>query len=297
MFIGVDIGGTKMRAGLVEDDGTLLSAKTAPSCMDQGGDVVFQKLSDLICGLEGYKKAKGIGIGVPGILDPKTSRITLGANVHALIDYPLKEKLEQQFDLPVFIENDANVAGLAESYAGAGKGYDSMCYMTISTGVGGVSIVHGKVLKGSHGYAGEMGNLITNPGAVSENVMNDGALENEISGTALSKKARYLFQNSKYDAAAFFEKVKEGDEKAQALLEHFVDQLSSAMSMISMIIDPAIFVFGGGVMKSGDLFLSSLEKAYQQKVYPGQKDTKITLASLEEPGLIGAAMICKSEGL
>jgi glucokinase len=297
MFIGVDIGGTKMRAGLVEDDGTLLCSKTANSCMDRDGDVVFEKLSDLIYNLEGLNEAKGIGIGVPGILDPKTSRISLGANVSALINYPLKEKLEKKFGLPVFIENDANVAGLAESYAGAGRGYDSMCYMTISTGVGGVSIVDGKVLKGSHGYAGEMGNLITNPGAVSENIMNDGALENEISGTALSKKARYLFQNPKVDAAAFFEKVKEGDEKAQALLEHFVDQLSSAMSMISMITDPAVFVFGGGVMQSSDLFLSDLEKAYQEKVYPGQKDTPIVLASLDEPGLIGAAMICKSEGL
>lgn len=196
-YIGIDLGGTNVRTLLVDENGKTYSEVKDNTERENGPDYVCAKiirqiesLDTSICG--GLQGVSGIGIGVPGPVDTVKGTMIMATNLPGFENYPICDKLADRFNLPTFIDNDANVAGLAEALLGAGKDYPTCYYVTISTGIGGAFIVDGKLVSGGRGHAGEIGNIIVKNNGYKFGGLNPGAAEGETSGTAITRKGKEL---------------------------------------------------------------------------------------------------------
>lgn len=296
-IIGIDLGGTNVRVAKVTDDGTVLQEIKSPSYGMEGPEKVVSNIIDLIKQIEDYKNCIGIGIGVPGPVDTVSKVMKLSSNLNGFTDYPMAKQLEDALGLPTFLDNDANCAGLAEALVGAGKGKPIVYYTTISTGIGGAMIVNGKLISGKSGYAGEVGNLIVDRYREPFNNLNPGASESEASGRALTRKGQAIFGDKIETAKEVFDLYVEGDPKAIELVENMTTDLAVMFSHIAHIVDPNVFVLGGGVMKTKELWLDKMVEKFKTYVHPGMRDVVFTEAELREPGIVGAAMLPISNGL
>lgn len=301
-FIGVDLGGTNVRSLLVDEKGNILAEVKDVTESEKGPDFVTEKIINQIKSIDytsigGFEKVEGIGIGVPGPVDTENKWMVMATNLVGFARYPICAKIEEAFNKPTFIDNDANVAGLAEALVGAGRLKKSVFYITISTGIGGAFIYDGKLISGNRGHAGEIGNIIVKSNGEKINHLNPGAVENEASGTAIVRKARKVFGEDQIKHAGnLFELAANGNEDAKAIREDFIDCVSSMMADIAHVVDPHCFVIGGGVMKSKEYFLEDLEKAFNSKIHEGMRGyTPIYSVELDDCGAIGAAMLPMSQ--
>ena len=297
-YIGIDLGGTNVRAGIVTEDGTVLQQIKSPSLAQEGPAAVMANIKQMVHQLEDWEKCSGIGVGVPGPCDQKTGSMTMSTNLPGFTRYPIAEELSEEFGIPAFIENDADVAGLAEAVVGAGKGLPVVMYVTISTGIGGCLIVNGKCVSGKHGYGGEIANMVVGTSRHKYNHLAPGAVENEASGTAVSRKGReYLKELNVQHAGEVFALAAEGNERAQEIVEEAVSDLAQMFASIAAVADPDMFIIGGGMTKSADVFMEPLLAHYRRITHEALHDTPFVIADLEEPGLVGAAMLPRSHGL
>lgn len=296
-YIGVDLGGTNVRAAIVDENGNILEMKKTATEINQGTAHVMNKIINLIKSLDGYEKVSGIGLGVPGPVDTKERVMVLASNLPGFEKYPIAKEIEEALNIPTYIDNDANVAGLGEAYQGAGRGCDSVYYVTISTGIGGALIVDGKVISGKHGHAGEIANLVIDRNRPKVNHLNAGAVECEASGTAITRKGKEIFGDYIEHAGHVFDLARQNDEKALQIVEDMAYDIAMAFSFIAHVADPEVFVIGGGVMtKAKDVFFDKLEKYFRTLIHKGMQPVRLVEAELEEPGIIGAAMLPKSRG-
>ena len=296
-YIGVDLGGTNVRAAIVDEKGNILEMKKTATEINLGTAHVMTKIKDLIRSLDGYEKTSGIGLGVPGPVDTVNKVMVLASNLPGFEGYPIAKEIEEEFNVPTYIDNDANVAGLGEAYQGAGKGANPVYYVTISTGIGGAMIVDGKVVSGKHGHAGEVGNLIIDRNREKVNHLNAGAVECEASGTAVARKGQALFGDSIEHAGHVFDLARNNDPKALEIVDNMAFDLATMFSFVGHIVDPELIVIGGGVMtKAKDVFFDKMEKNYRNMIHPGMQPVKFVEAELEEPGIIGAAMLPMADG-
>lgn len=296
-YIGIDLGGTQVRVALISEDGKIISDARSESYSQEGPEVVLDNIVKLIKTLDNYEDAIAVGMGIPGPVDTVKGVITLATNLKDFKDFPVVDYLEKALDKRVFLDNDANVAGLAEAVVGAGKGLPIVYYLTHSTGIGGALVVDHKVVSGKSGYAGEVANIVVVDSDEKINHLALGAVENEASGTALARRGKILVDENIEDAKDFFELVKAGNKKALELRDDMAYKFARMMASIAHVADPHCFVIGGGVSKASDLYLDKVKDYYDDLVHPGMRDVKIFLAELSEPGIIGAAMLPKSYGL
>lgn len=290
-YIGVDLGGTNIRAAIVQEDGSILEMKKTQSCPERGAEAVMETMITLIESLEGYEECEGIGMGIPGPIDTINGKIIVSTNLPKLIGFPIAQYIEEHFHKPAFMDNDVKVAALGEAVLGAGKGYPIVYYVTISTGVGGALVIDKKVISGQNGHAGEIGNICIDRNREKYNILNVGAAENEASGTALTRKGRELFGDKIHNAGDVFDLARSGDEKALKLVDEMAYDLAMMFCAIGHIIDPHIFVVGGGVMKGKDVFFEKMETYYRSMIHEGMQPVIFREAELEEPGILGAAML------
>ncbi len=301
-YIGIDLGGTNVRTLLVDENGKSYSEVKAETEREKGPDAVCQKIIDQIDSLDysicgGIDNVEGIGIGVPGPVDTANGVMIMATNLPGFENYPICKKLEDKFGKPTFIDNDANVAGLAEALLGAGKPYDSTYYITVSTGIGGAFISGGMLISGGRGHAGEIGNIIVKNNGAKVNALNAGAAEVETSGTAIVRKGKEILGDDVVrHAGDVFELAANGNEKAIALVDESIDQLSTLLANIAHTVDPHCFVIGGGVMKSKEYFYDRLVAAFNSKIHVGmQGHIPLLETQLEDCGAIGAAMLPMSK--
>ena len=301
-YIGIDLGGTNVRTLLVDENGQKYAEVKDATEASKGPDYVFEKICGQIDTLDlsacgGLSGVEGIGIGVPGPVDTIAKAMVMATNLPGFENYPICHKLQDKYNIPSFIDNDANVAGLAEAVLGAGKGYPIVYYTTVSTGIGGALIVNGKLVSGGRGHAGEIGNIIVNTNGEKVNHLNKGAVENEASGTFVTKKGQAKLGADKVrHAGDVFELAAQGNEEAQAIVDEFIDYLSTMFANIAHVVDPYVFVLGGGVMKAKEHFWDRLVEAFNSKVHVGmQGHIKFTTAEIEDCGAIGAAMLPMSQ--
>ena len=221
----------------------------------------------------------------------------MATNLPGFENYPICEKLSERFNLPVFIDNDANVAGLAEAILGAGKGKPSCYYVTISTGIGGAFIVNGQLVSGGRGHAGEIGNIIVKNNGYKFGGLNPGAVEGEASGTAITRKGKELLGEDKVSHAGdVFRLADEGDVTAQGIVDECVSELATMFANIAHTVDPHCFVIGGGVMKSKRYFLNRLVEQFNAKIHVGMRGyIPLLETEIEDCGAIGAAMLPMSK--
>lgn len=204
---------------------------------------------------------------------------------------PIADKIKNHFHMPTFLDNDGNCAGLGEAVLGAGKGYPIVYYVTISTGIGGALIVNNKVISGKNGHAGEIANIIIDRNREKVNYLNQGCVENEASGTAITRKGKAIFGDQIQHAGDVFDLCRNDNAQALKLIDEVAYDLAVMFSTIAHVVDPHVFIVGGGVMKGKDVFFSKMESYYRTMIHAGMQSVEFKAAQLEEPGIVGAAML------
>lgn len=295
-YIGVDLGGTQVRAAIISEDGKILQMVSNSSKAQEDAPTIVANLIQTIHELDIDNDVVGIGLGVPGPVDTENGKMVMATNIPALSNYHLVQVIEDEFHLPTYMDNDANVAGLAEAIIGVGKDKPVVYYVTHSTGIGGALIVNGQVVSGRNGHAGEIGNIVIDRNRTPMPQLNTGAIENEASGPAITRRAKEAISNDIQDAKEVFDLARNNDPKAIKLVDEIAYDMAMLFSVIAHVCDPTMFIVGGGVTKSKDVYFEQVKQYYKTLVHTNMQDTEFAFASLDEPGLIGAAMLPKSKG-
>lgn len=312
-YVGIDLGGTGIKAGLVDENGKIIEKATCPTLVERGAKPVVTDMAKL--SLEVIKKAgktlddvKAIGIGLPGIQDPRTGIIPFCTNLY-WHDVPVVEWMREIVDKPVYIDNDATVAGLAESVAGVSAGVKNSVFLTLGTGVGGGIVINGKVYSGAHGVGSELGHMITVIDGEECTCGNRGCWERYASATAMIRMGREAARKHPESALAIgvngdFEKItarvvtdaaKNGDPVALEVFDRYVYHLCVGIVNIINFLDPEVIVLGGGVSNAGAFLLDKVRAKLPSMVfYKTMPYARIELAVLgNDAGIIGAAMLGK----
>lgn len=310
MFIGVDLGGTNIAIGLVDEEFRLVYEKSMPTRSERSPEEVIGDIIAVIKEVmdKSYKEVKAIGIGIPGIAEPSTGNVILCVNLR-WANIPLKSILEHELNIPVFIDNDATVAAVAEYKAGAMKNVTSGVMLTIGTGIGGGIISEGKVIRGFNGIASEVGHMIVGENFYNCNCGRNGCLETFASSTALINYAKKLIQQGnktiiidmvkgdleQINGKIIFESAKLGDFVANEAVDRLVRYLAIGINNIAAVIDPEIFVIGGGIASAGQFLLEKVKIAAQEYKYiKAMPIGDIVLAEFNnDAGIIGAAALCE----
>lgn len=292
-FIGIDLGGTNVRVAIVREDGEVLHDVKELSEVHLGKDALVAKMVRMVKSLPNWNTCSGVGLAVPGPVDTVKRVMTIATNVPGFEGFEFAKIMEAELNMPVYLDNDVNAAALGEAVFGAGKDDRMVYYVTISTGIGGAAVINKKVLSGRYGYAGEVGNIIIDRNRNKYNALNPGAVENEASGLAICRRASEIYGRTFTNAKEVFDLAKANDEKALKLVNDVAYDIAVMLSSVAHVIDPHVFIFGGGVMQSKDVFFPLVHKYFQSMVHEKMRDVKFVTASLKEPGIVGAAMLIK----
>lgn len=304
LTIAVDIGGTHIRVAAYEPNSNtpIIHHRTKSLAQTPG---VYDRLAKAIKHIWQDGQVESIGIASPGPLDPHTGVILDTPNIPEWTNFPLVAKLAEQFDVPVYLDNDANMAGLAEWRYGAGKGHHDLIYLTISTGIGGGVISSDRLLQGFHGMGAELGHMLIDPNGPVCGCGQRGHIESFSSGPSI---VRYF--NEQLDAgqksslqsdpnmgtAQLAEAALTGDTLAISAFSRAGHYLGIAVANFLAIFDPSILVFGGGVSQVGDLLFKPFEESLRQHVFHPHylDDLVITKAALgDDAGLLGALALAR----
>jgi glucokinase len=311
VVIGVDLGGTKIATAAADFDGSLLSKVIKPTCPERGEDAVIETIVDSVkeaASSAGASKGdiKSIGIGSPGPIDPKAGTVIFAPNL-MWHNVPIVHMLEGILDLPVCLENDANVAGLGEYRFGAGKGSKNMIYITVSTGVGGGLILDGEIYAGSFGMAGEVGHTtIVNDGPLC-GCGNQGCLEALAAGPAIARKAQACILHGEetimtemvagrveeITSKTVGEAALAGDLLAKEIVDKTGEYLGIGVANLINVINPDTVVIGGGVSNMGELLFAPVRRTVEKRAIKAAfEKVKIVKAGLgTDAGLVGAVCL------
>lgn len=302
---GVDLGGTTVKLGYFDMDGNVLDKWEIPTRKEDSGSLILPDIAKTILDKMAEKgltkeEVAGVGIGVPGPVNDE-GVIFMAANLGWGI-MNINEELSALTGLPVKAGNDANVAALGEMWKGGGQGHKNLVAVTLGTGVGGGIIVNGQLLAGATGAGGEIGHIHVEDAETEVcGCGNKGCLEQYASATGVVRLANRALKASDRDsvlrtgevsAKTVFDAVKAGDALAIEIAERFGEYLGKGLAAIAGVVNPEIFVIGGGVSKAGPVLLDYIKKYYTPYVFHGSRDALFALATLgNDAGIYGAARL------
>jgi len=272
-ILGIDLGGTNVRVGLVEND-KLVSVQSKP--INSAGSEA-EVLKDIYNLIEKFsdKEIAGIGVGVPSVLDPVKGIVYDVQNIPSWKEVPLKDLLQQKFNLPVYINNDANCFAAGEKFFGKGKNYNNIVGLIMGTGLGAGLIINGKLYSGTNCGAGEFGMI----------PYKDSILEDYCCGQFFTKKYSV-------SGEALSKEAEDGKEDALAIFSEFGSHLGEAIKLILYSVDPEIIILGGSVSKAFKFFEKSMWKSIEGFAYTKTKENiKIVVSEIENIAIIGAAAL------
>ena len=286
--IGVDVGGTKILAGVVGTDGTIAAHReyrTPLESEDSLLDGLESAVRDLL-----DESVVAVGFGIPSRIDQRTGTAIGSVNI-PLVDVPFRDVMSERLGLPVAIDNDGNAAAIAEWLAGAGRGATDMIMLTLGTGVGGGLILGGKPYRGSIGAGGELGHVVIVHDGVRCSCGGYGHLESYVSGKAADEVARETFGPAA-DAHRLVRLANEQDPTAVELLTEIGRKLGSGLASLVNTFDPELIVVGGGFAAAGDLLLDPAREVMDREVLKPMRDgMRVVRAELgTAAGMIGAAL-------
>jgi glucokinase len=233
-----------------------------------------------------------VGVGVPGMHDRARTEVLFAANILGFTNVPIVDYLGERLACPVALENDANAAGLAEAILGAARYASSTMFITISTGIGGCIIADGQLWRGFHGIAGEIGHVTRVPDGPMAPSGVAGALEAVASGTAIERDATFVFRKPT-STAEVFRLAQDGDRKAEQIVHAAMRYLGMAIADVQKLLDPEVFVIGGGVASVGEYFYGNVQN-YAREFARGFSDVTIVPAHFGvDAGVIGAAIAAR----
>lgn len=303
---GVDIGGTAVKVGLFNEEGTLLNKWDFATQKTEDGKDVLRDVADFIQGkMEEHHIKKdqliGVGVGIPGPVKDDGEVLEL-PNL-GLGNFNIERELGDLLGTKVKAGNDANVAALGEQWQGSGKGYKNLVMVTLGTGVGGGIILNGTMLAGSNGAAGEIGHIkIQHQEEAYCGCGKRGCLEQYASATGIVRMTLKKLEESTeisslrtiddMDAKLVFDHAKAGDQLAMEIVDQACAYLGVALAHIGQVIDPEVFVIGGGVSKAGDVLTEKVKEYYNQNVMSSLKNKEFRLAELgNDAGIYGSARL------
>ena len=312
MYVGVDVGGTNLVAALVNTSGAIEHKVSCPVEKSWSAEETSLQIARLARqaaagGNAPSETITAVGIGVPGLVDNQTGYVIKTPNM-AFDHTPFRTLFHREWNIPVYLGNDANCAAIGEYWAGAAKGCSSAAVITLGTGIGGGFVANGKLLTGFANSGMEVGHMILHPGGLPCGCGNRGCWEQYGSATALirmTKEAMKKAENSmlwalcegditKVQGKTAFQAAERGDSTAKAVLDVYTKELALGLANLVNILQPEIICLGGGISMADErLLLDPLKEAVKQYVFDKTAPLRIERAALgNDAGVIGAAMLC-----
>jgi glucokinase len=311
LTIGIDVGGTKVAGGVVDDDGKILGrARVDTPARDATAttDAIVTVAEELAA----EHRVDAVGIGIAGFVAADRARVYAAANLQGWEDAPLRAEVSRRVGLPVVVENDANAAAWGEAQFGAGRDESYLVCVTVGTGVGGGLVLGGELFRGRFGAAGEIGHIQMVEGGRLCGCGQRGCWEQYASGNALVRDARESAAESRADAQLLLglgdgtpegisgrhvtEAARAGDPVARAVFDRLAAWLGQGLADLAAVLDPALFVIGGGVSDAGELFLEPTRSAFERLLTQGGRrpTARVVLAELgNDAGLVGAGDLAR----
>lgn len=285
--LGIDIGGTKTAIGISSGSTGRVKCVTFPTVSERGAADLVARIAEHCKSLMAECQIERVdfaGVACPGPLDVKSGRIVYIATM-GFIDVPIRKMLEEALNIPIYLENDANCAALAEYSLGVARGMDPLVYVTVSTGIGCGIIVNGQILSGAHSSGGELGHFTVEPNGRPCPCGKFGCLEQYASGTAIAR-------DGGASTKAVFDLAREGNQEMMAIVDAAADRLGFALSGVYHLIDPQAIVLGGSVTRSYDVFSKRLMQAVEQYTQPiAGRRYEIAISEFDgNQGVIGAIL-------
>ena len=313
-YCGIDLGGTNIKAGIVDGDGKLLNKVSIKTRAERAMEEIIHDMGKLAvdaikdAGLE-VKDIEAIGIGSPGTPDNDEGLLVYSSNL-PFNKAPMRKLIREVVDLPVYIDNDANCAAMAEAVAGAGKGAKDSVTITLGTGVGAGVIINGRIFSGFNQAGSEFGHTVLVSGGVQCGCGRKGCFEQYASASALARMTKEAAEANpdsllnkvkedfgEWNAQIAFVAMKQGDKVAEKVIDSYTDYLADGLANAINTFMPEVLVVGGGVCGEGDPLLIPMREKTMSRPYfgPGVKKTRIELAQMgNDAGIVGAAMMGKS---
>jgi glucokinase len=294
--IGLDLGGTNLRAAAIDRSGNLLDRVSGKTAWSAGREAILSEMTDELRTLRerwGAKELAGIGVAVPGFIQLKEGVIRNSNNLASLENFPIRDEISRRLGAPVILENDANAAGLGEKWIGAGRGVDDLVLLTLGTGIGGAIIANGKLLRGSLGMAGELGHITVVANGNPCGCGNRGCVEKHASATAVTAMAKLLGLGDGLSAKDVYDLAIAGNEKARTIFVSMGEALGIALAMLINTFNFPLYLLSGGVLGAWDLFAPAmLAEARWRSFTFRTADTRVEKAELgDDAGLFGAAYL------
>jgi len=308
LVFAVDLGGTHLRIGLVDDTGKIHKHLKRQTPKDESPDALIDTLASVADEWQraGYGPIVGASVMVPGPVDREQAVVLSAPNLPSLINFRLKAALQERLGWPVFLENDANAAAMGEMWLGAARGCRDVVSVTLGTGVGGGVVLGGKVWRGAHGAAGEIGHTTVDPfSGLKCKCGNTGCLELFASATAIVRMARESLEQfpqamlsaDDLTAEKVYDAGRQGDELALSVFRRAGKYLGIGLANLTSLIDPEIIVINGGVVNGWDLFAADMYAEVAERGFQATaKQVKIARAECgDNAGLLGAARLAFDE--
>jgi glucokinase len=307
--IGVDLGGTKMLIGVLSGTERLYEQREASTGQTED-ELVELLVREVTEARDARPDVTAVGLGIPATIDHDAGIAVSAVNL-PLADLPIREIVSERVGLPVFVDNDGNVAALAEYLYGAAQGKPHMVMLTVGTGIGGGLILDGEIYRGSTGAGAELGHVVIQADGppCQGNCPNHGCVESLASGTALGREGRaaaesaadsalgrLLAEGQEVDGKAVTEAALAGDEIAVGVFDLIGGRLGVACASLANVFQPNAIVVGGGVIAAGDLLLEPARREVSERALRPMNETPILEATLgNDAGMIGAAAMARSE--
>lgn len=308
-YVGIDLGGTFVKGGVVDGEGNILAKDKVPTEKEKGAERVTENIANLVkklmsaCGLS-VESVRGIGIGSPGMIDSHKGEVVFSGNLN-WEHFAVAERLQTLTGLPVKIANDANVAALGEAKFGAAKGKQNVVMITLGTGVGGGVVADGKLLEGNCAAGAELGHSVLVAGGEQCTCGRRGCMETYASATALirdTKRAMEAHKDSKMWEVGSLNAVtgetafryKDCDEYAKAVVEKYIQMLACGLTNFANIFRPEIILLGGGVCAEGDNLVKPVQALLDKEIFAGDRGPRVEVRVAElgnSAGLLGAAAL------
>lgn len=285
--VGVDIGGTSIKLGVVNEKGDFEKSLEYDTESEKGGQHVLQKLIEKI---EQLGDIDAIGISTAGQVDRENGVLVESVNIPDTLNLALKARLEEHFNVAVDVENDVNAAALGEKNFGVGKNLDEFLFITYGTGVGGAIVIDSDIYYGKSGFAAEFGHMTSHPGGITCNCGLEGCYERYASTTALVEKAKEI-DGSYTNGKIIFEKYHAGNAEVVALIDDWIKEIALGLASLIHIFNPPTIILGGGVMEQ-DIIVQKISEQVNKIILEMFSDVEILAATLgNKAGILGAASL------
>ena len=311
-YIGIDLGGTNIAVGVVSEEGRIVAKTSTPTLASRPYPELVRDMA--ACARKAMEEAgitdeevDSVGIGIPGVAD-KEGVVIFCTNL-GWRNVPLRAEFQQYMNKPVYIDNDATVAGWAEYQAGVSRGTNSSVFLTLGTGLGAGIVINGRIWAGAHGAGSELGHVVIEVDGVPCTCGKRGCTERYCSATAIIRMAREACadapncaimravdgETDKIEAKTVFDAAREGDTVAMQVFNRFIKYLTIAINNVISFLDPDMIILGGGVSRAGDFLLDAVKAALPKYLfYPTLPQPELRIASLgNDAGIIGAALLGK----